>query len=1182
MEISPNGKIMPSPRQCLRIMKLTTLFLFAFFLQVSAEGYGQQVTLKEKKAPLEKVLEQIKKQSGYDLTYDAAVLKEKGRPVDIDVRNLSVEQALDLVFREQSLTYEIIGKKIISVKEKETPKPGATNVPFPVAPPPTVHGRITNEKGEPVAGVSIGFLTGKVIGVTDVNGEFTLNNIAENATLVFSAVNMETLEVRLNGRTELVLTSKPKVNKLADVEIMANTGYQQVRPNETNGSVVVIDNATLNQQTGNNILKRLDGVTSGLYFNIGKFNTNAQNTTNISIRGLSTINGPLDPLIVLDGFIYEGNINNINPNDVENITVLKDAAATSIWGVRAGNGVIVITSKKGKFNQKLQVGFNADVIVGSKPDLFRLPQISSGDFINFEQTLYNNGYFNSQINSPARTALSPAVDIFVLRKNGLITAADSTARIDALKRVDSRDQYGRYFYQSSVTQQYSVNLRGGSATNAYTISVGYDKALNELKSSNQKLNVKIQNTYRPTKDLDIDLGLYYTNSQVVSGAPGYDQIQVGARRIPYLQLADDQGNALPVYSKYRSGYVDTAGGGKLLDWRYYPLWDYTKSKTTTNLEEMYMNVGLQYRIWKFLSIDMKYQYQKQATVSQLLHDVQSFTARDIINSFSQLNRTTGVMTYIIPLGAIRTINEGFVKSQTVRGQLNVNHSWGENQVTAIAGAEARDVPIYGNAYTNYGYKSDPLSYANIDFVNRYPQFITGTSTISGSPTLSSKNSRFVSIYANAAYTFKQRYTLSASGRRDGSNIFGVSTNDRWKPLWSAGAGWNIAREKFYSWKWLPELRLRTSYGYSGNVDLTKTAVPIAVSSFNSDLGLPFQRINGLNDPSLQWEQVGQFNIGVDFSLKNRVISGSIDFYKKYGSNLYAPAPYDYTAWGVLYTVTQNIANIEGTGVDLILNSKNVDTKIKWNSSLLFSFNVSKTTKYFTDISQHASALVGAGGGIVPVVGKPLYAMAAYKWGGLDNNGNPQGYVGGQRSTDYNAIFNEAYANGTDGNVVYKGSATPTCFGSLINSVTWRGLTLTINVTYRLGYYFRKSTISYNQLASSGIGHPDFAERWQAPGDELKTNIPSFVYPINSNRDAFFANSEINILRADNIRLGYINLSYSLGELVPKRTLFKGLEAYVNLANVGILWRANNKGIDPDYQTIIPPLQSFSVGIRGNF
>jgi len=216
------------------------------------------------------------------------------------------------------------------------------------------------------------------------------------------------------------------------------------------------------------------------------------------------------------------------------------------------------------------------------------------------------------------------------------------------------------------------------------------------------------------------------------------------------------------------------------------------------------------------------------------------------------------------------------------------------------------------------------------------------------------------------------------------------------------------------------------------------------------------------------------------------------------------------------------------------------------------------------------------------VGKPLYAIAAYKWGGLDTLGNPQGYVNGKLSTDYYAIQSESTQKGQAGNIVYIGPANPVFFGSLINTFTWKRISLDFNISYKFGYYFRKSTISYSQLVNSGTGNSDYAKRWQHAGDEAFTNVPSFVYPASQDRDGFYAASAINVLRAGNIRLQYVNLAYLVTRQGNRKAFLKNISVYMNVADAGILWRANKEHIDPDYPSALRPITSWTLGIRTNF
>jgi hypothetical protein len=540
------------------------------------------------------------------------------------------------------------------------------------------------------------------------------------------------------------------------------------------------------------------------------------------------------------------------------------------------------------------------------------------------------------------------------------------------------------------------------------------------------------------------------------------------------------------------------------------------------------------------------------------------------------------VNYVLPPGGIRNLNNSIIESQTGRAQANFHHLITNHEITALAGTEVRQIKGMGDQYTAYGYQADPLAVSNVDFVNAYPTFITGAfQNIPGSTSFSHTVNRFLSVYANASYSYKKRYLLSISGRRDGSNVFGANTNDQWKPLWSVGGAWKISDEAFYSSAFLPSLKLKMTYGLSGNIDPTKTAAAVATLFSGNAFNLPYVRIQQLNNPNLRWEQTGMMNVGADFALKKNILSGSVEFYAKNGTDLYGNALYDYTAWGYTNELTRNVADMKGYGIDVNLNSKIMDRTFKWGAAILFNYNINKTTKYESVAAGRVNSILGGGGSISPVVGKPLYAIAAYKWGGLDASGNPQGYVNGQLSTDYVAIKNEAGIRGIAGNIKYIGSTSPEYFGSLINEFAYKGLTISASLNYKFGYYFRKPVFSSAGLVN-GIGHSDYTKRWQHQGDETKTTVPAFVYPIDANRDNFYALAEINVLKADHVRLQYINLSYSFEQIVKNVKFFKQMQVYVNAANLGILWRANKESIDPEYPYAIRPTKSIAFGLRTGF
>jgi len=390
-------------------------------------------------------------------------------------------------------------------------------------------------------------------------------------------------------------------------------------------------------------------------------------------------------LIIVDNFPYSGDINNINPNDVESITVLKDAAAASIWGARSGNGVIVITTKRGKFNQAPTVELNENLTVGTKPDLYYDPNfLSSSDFIGVEQYLFNQGFYDGSISSNNYSVLSPVVDILNQQRNGVITAADANTQMAALSKIDVRHDLSKYFYRSPVNWQNNVNIRGGSDRTAYFLSVGYDKNIaSQVGNSNNRITINSQNTFNPVRGLELSLGLNYTESgskadNTLSQINGGTNYATGAGLgliYPYAQLADARGNPLPIVHDYRSSFVRQATALGYQNWQFYPLQELREGLNTANLRqyETVINATVKYAIFKGLTAQVKYEYIKQLVDQQALAQAGSYFTRNLINQFSVVDNSTGMVTgYNMPQGGILDLANSTLTAQNGRGELDFN------------------------------------------------------------------------------------------------------------------------------------------------------------------------------------------------------------------------------------------------------------------------------------------------------------------------------------------------------------------------------------------------------------------------------------------------------------------------------------------------------------------------------
>jgi TonB-dependent SusC/RagA subfamily outer membrane receptor len=492
------------------IMKKITAFLMLACLLVSVSTLAQQITFSKKNVTLEELSKEIEKTTGFTLVYNSR-FSSQIKPVTISVTNVTLQQLLDEYFKNQPYTYKFINKLITLIPREDLP-PSERLV--------SIKGKIVNEQNEPIPGATIAIKGSNQQTSTNENGEFTLFGVNElNLNIEITSINYETQEINWQGEPELDIRLKQHISELSKVSVVS-TGYQKIIRDKTPGSFTKIDNELLNRRVSTNIIDRLEGITSGLIFNR---NINPSvNQSSISIRGRSTIFANANPLIVVDNFPYTGDINNINPNDVENITVLKDADAASIWGAYSGNGVIVITTKKGKYNQPLKLSFNSNVTVSAKPDQYYLPSMSSPDFIEVEQLLFDSGYYRGAELNPSHPVLSPAVEIMIKKRDGDISASEAAAQLDVLKSQDRRKDLDKYFYRHGVNQQYALNASGGSYNNNYYFSVGYDKNLSTaVRNDFNRLTLTANNSFAwLKKKLELNTGIIFTSSTARNNNPG--------------------------------------------------------------------------------------------------------------------------------------------------------------------------------------------------------------------------------------------------------------------------------------------------------------------------------------------------------------------------------------------------------------------------------------------------------------------------------------------------------------------------------------------------------------------------------------------------------------------------------------------------------------------------------------
>lgn len=1028
---------------------------------------------------------------------------------------------------------------------------------------------VSKNTGLPLQGVSVSLKGTNIATKTDNAGRFSLTIPNDQGIL----------EISFLGHAIVVKSFGPEDDKfhrfaLEEIEnlieeVVINTGYQKIPRERATGSFSHIDKELLERRVSSDVLSRLENVVPGLLFNRG----DASGTDPFLIRGRGTITAIAQPLIVLDDFPYDGDLNSINPHDIESVSILKDAAAASIWGARAGNGVIVITTKRGR-TRAPGITLNTNLTMTPRPDLYNIKLISSEDIIEVERTRYLQGVYDNVLDGPYyNVPLTPVITLFMAVDNDEITLEQANMLIESLKVNDVREDITRHLYHTALKPQYNINIGGTYDQLNYQFSAGYDgEKKNIVGGKNRRVSLRSSTVYKLNSSLSINTTFQYV---IANEKSGHNNGFATGGMYPlyrYAQLIKN-GVSQPVYLDRPKNYVDTAGNGKLLDWTYRPIDEINNEEHSVERRDMLVNAGVDYNLSKGFAISAKYQFQNQSNANTQYYDEESYYSRNLINLYTQI-QPNGSVIRPIPLGGIMDQSQRQLTSHQARIQASLNENFGIHDISAIGGYEIKSMSTTGNGLRYYGYNPDNMtSVPLIDYVNRYPLINSGsTGLISpGLHGLLKLTDNFLSYYANISYSLLNTYTISSSFRKDEANLFGVKANQKGTPLWSLGLAWRLGDEAFIKNSgFVDELKIRATYGVNGNVSRSASAFTTMLRGQTAYSGLPAGQLLSPPNKNLRWEKVKTLNLGVDFSLIKNKIFGTLEYYNKKSTDLLAQAPTDPTLG--IKTFYGNVASMNGDGLDIEITSNNVDRGVRWSSTVLFSRNKQRVSEYLMPVSTSPTPYL-ASTSINPVIGKPLYGVYSYRWGGLEpTTGNPLGYVDGEKSTDYARIYNSTPL----GDMVFHGSVQPTIHGAVRNDFTYKNLRLSINIAYKFGSFFRMSSLNNREVISGWGGHADYAIRWQQPNDELTTHVPSIVFSGDiTNRDNFYRYSEVLVQKADNIRLDDVSISYELSEKnISNKLPLSSIRFFIYIINPNLVWVANPFGIDPYFNNI--PKEAFSV------
>lgn len=1131
-------------RYLTRVMKLLILFLLVGLMHVSASSFSQSITLSVKHAKLEDVIRSVRQQTGYAIYVDMAHLKGT-TPISLHVVNMPLPDFLNLLLRNQPLSAKIEDKTVVltrTTSASTTSLSTRNTIELQQQDGILVQGRVVDSLQRPIPGASVRVIGREMATLTNNAGYFELQHVPTNARLLFSYIGFEPLQVSAKANLG---TIQLRISTAAIEEVVLNTGYQKIDKTRLTGAATVIDQKKYDQRVSvsGNFLENLEGKIPGLVYN--------SQSGDLSIRGVSTFDAVKQPLIVVDGFPMEMDLFTINPNDIVSVSVLRDAAAASIYGVRASNGVIVIETRRGKEDTKTRVNARVTYGVRPRPDLDYLNYANGSEVVDVQRRQF-------ELLKPSETSYNlsgyvknPVYEILFDKSAKRITEEEANKRLAKLGSYDNSKEYRNLFYRPQQTANVNLDISGGSAKSTYLAGINYiGERLTNVGDANKQVIVNIANTYNLSKSLNADLRAVYVNQMNDKGGRvGYNNFYA------YEHLVDDNGNALPVslgpnrnnlinaVTKERNERLMALG---LYDQRYYPYAETYANTKKENNATIRLQGRLSGKIVSWLSAEVGGVFENNRGTYDALQTEDAYALRALINSRARKNSVTGVPEFLdIPKGDQLTRTSKQLTSYNIRGQLNFNHSFGneEHELSGIAGIEQRRIWQNGSTGSFFGYDgqvlvSKPVNYQTLGTLNSPAFKDVGMIMIPFNMNQyigeTHMDTRFMSYYMNGTYIFRQKYVATGSLRLDQSNLFGVDKKYKNKPLWSAGASWLAHKENFLSHvDWLSELKVRTAMGFNGNVPSSDNG-PFLILQSRLNM-VPYEAVvaNNILSPenqSLRWETTRNYNAGIDFGLWSNRLSGSVDAYIKNSFDLFGQFDADPTTGFNQYKA--NTASIQNQGLEFVISSVNIrKSNFEWHTDLTASFNKNKVTAVKATEYKNSDMIVSNG---INRKDYPMDAVFSYNYGGLNGNGQPFVYNKANVPRVLNFYGNNAVDVVFD-DLVYNGTTTPKYVLGFNNRMSIGNWDISALLMYYGGHVMRVEQPNPNNLGNSTsnnlmAGSADF---WQQPGDENNTRIPGFPIGNSSNPRYFSAYALYGyryasefVKPADYIRLRDVVLTYN--------------------------------------------------------
>lgn len=1056
-----------------------------------------------------------------------------------------------------------------------------------------------------------GIIHSEAIGTTsDFDGKFTLK-IGKNVTslrVTFMGYKSYTLELSAQKNYTVNLTSETA--KLQEVVV---TGYQKIEKRKLTAAVSKIDMSAIQQTGVSSIDQLLVGQIAGVAVSTPSGAPGAP--AKIRIRGTASLNGTQDPLWVLDGLPLEGNdvpknydkdnidqLNNfsiagLNPDDIKDITILKDAAATAIYGARAANGVIVVTTKKGKAG-KMVISFNTNTFITQRPDFDKLNLMNASQKVDFELGLASRADLTYRDDAgEISRILNGSNELAAYRAGGFSALSPATQQsINDLRKNNTN--WGNLIYQTAINTQHGLSLSGGGEKSDYYFSLGYyDEKGTTIGTGFKRYNLTLKNNFEITDKFKVGVGIFGSENKTTSyltDTDAYTSPSSYSRNVnPYLTPYNADGSYK--YDQDISGYSDRYVPFNILEER---------ANTSHDLKTRAIKALLdaEYKITRDLKVTSQLGLQLDNSSSEKFADKNTYYTRKEKERSRYF--TNGAFNYFLPEGGIiQNANTDFFQ-YNLKTMVNYSKTFGEkHEVEAMIGNELRRNYTTTIATKGFGFDKNTLTTKPIMF----PNSSFANDAIYRTYQKSENENAFASFFATASYTYNKKYSVFGSVRYDGSDLFGVDPKYKYLPLWSTSASWAVSEEDFLKDNLtLSNLRLRASYGLQGNID--KNTSPFVMGRYSNTTILPGQTEQTISVESppndkLRWEKTTNTNLGMDLGLFNNRISIVTDFYGRKSTDLIGlrAVPFEN---GFEYS-NMNWAQVSNKGYEITLSTRNIDRpNFKWNTSINFSHNKSNVDRIEvrdTDLLPSRE-------------GRPVNAVFGLKTNGIDENGYPLFVNKNGETVNTQTFFKlyDPYADFFPGELtessltpaeyrdlfVYLGDRDPKFTGGITNTIQVHNFDFTVAAAFNLKQTVVKTPPYNGTEVDRGQNYStDILNAWSPTN--TSSNLPGIVGKDSGTGDSWMAYqwfssgtpldwnkyldtwvSEMSYMRLSSMRLGY--------------TFPKAFTDHINIQSIRLSVEARNlfvissdfKGyFDPEtYGNIYaqPVPKSFTIGCNVTF